>query len=307
MVYDEPFFLPVWLRHYGEEFGYENLYVIDDGSTDGSTGNVRAGVMRRPRGLLDENERADLVSLIQMALLRHYDVVIYTDVDELIIVDPANGMSLRRYLEAQPPFEFKNVVGFNVLHRTSREPAIDLARPIFHQRRYVQFSIRYSKPLVTRTPLRWATGFHEAWGRARHFDLNLFLFHLRTVDMAIALDRLQNRKAIQFSERSLRKGHSVHFRLPERQYLEKIGYPLDDAAFRMAETDMEVVPPLLEALLNGSIPYHAMPEPILEVPARFADALILGAPSPAPVGAPKPLVDPQELMRGALRLLPRSA
>ena len=91
------------------------------------------------------------------------------------------------------------------------------------------------------------------------------------------------------------------------QYLEKIGYPLDDAAFRAAETDTEVVPPLLEALLNGSIPYHAMPEPILEVPARFADALILGAPSPAPVGAPKPLVDPQELMRGALRLLPRSA
>jgi hypothetical protein len=35
MVFNEPVFLPIWLAYYGVELGYENLFVIDDGSNDG--------------------------------------------------------------------------------------------------------------------------------------------------------------------------------------------------------------------------------------------------------------------------------
>jgi len=36
MVFNERIFLPIWLAHYGVQFGYENLFIIDDGSNDGS-------------------------------------------------------------------------------------------------------------------------------------------------------------------------------------------------------------------------------------------------------------------------------
>ena len=96
MAFDEPFFLPLWIRHYGEAFGYENLYVIDDGSTDGSAqGLGAANVMRRPRVPFDDQERADLISLIEIELLRTNDAVVYTDTDEFIIADPSTGKTLR--------------------------------------------------------------------------------------------------------------------------------------------------------------------------------------------------------------------
>ncbi len=62
----------------GACFGPENLFVIDDGSTDDSTCNllIRNLVVKK-RALLDEDGRAAPANHVHEALLGIYDVVIY--------------------------------------------------------------------------------------------------------------------------------------------------------------------------------------------------------------------------------------
>ncbi|MGI4940925.1 MAG: glycosyltransferase family 2 protein, partial [Janthinobacterium lividum] len=63
MVWNEPFFLPLWLRHYGRHLGPQNCFVLDHGSDDGSTEHL-GGACRvlLPRTPLDEEKRARAVS-----------------------------------------------------------------------------------------------------------------------------------------------------------------------------------------------------------------------------------------------------
>src|SRR5262245_11380328 len=89
MAYNEAAFLPIWVNHYGSALGESNLFVIDDGSTDGSaSANGGYNYLRKGRAAFDEDDRALLVSEFHKQLLSAYDTVIFTDVDELIVVDP---------------------------------------------------------------------------------------------------------------------------------------------------------------------------------------------------------------------------
>ena len=73
--------------------------MIDDRIDDGSTDDVGlAGRLTIPRMLFDDGQRAEFVSDLQRDLLRYFDVVIYTDCDELLVPDQA-FRSLREYTE----------------------------------------------------------------------------------------------------------------------------------------------------------------------------------------------------------------
>lgn len=138
-VFNERVFLPIWLNHYGPKLGYENLFVIDDGSDDGSTLDNRIiNLIKKNRTPQDENDRAKLLSCFHAELLNYYDLVIYTDVDEIIVVDPILGLSLNKYLSVDN-YEYKNVIGLNVLHRIEKEAQIDFDKPLFEQRKFVRF------------------------------------------------------------------------------------------------------------------------------------------------------------------------
>jgi hypothetical protein len=88
MVYNEPRNLPLWTRYYGEQFGHENCWVLDHGSTDGSTDSLPCHRARLPRDPMDSLRRAQRCSAFQHFLLRVYDTVIYVDSDEFLVPDP---------------------------------------------------------------------------------------------------------------------------------------------------------------------------------------------------------------------------
>jgi hypothetical protein len=264
MVFNEAYFLPIWLSHYGRNLGYSNLFVIDDGSTDGSTSDPRIlNLATKRRSVLDEEMRSLLVSSFHKELLRFYDIVIYTDVDELIVVDPNLNVSLNEYL-CNVEFDHTAPVGMNVLHRTGMEGPISLREPLFRQRRFVEFDAAYCKPLIARVPMMWTPGFHPV--HFPIFDPHLFLFHLRSVDLGIARRRIKTLNQVRFSENAIQKGHSFHLRIQEEQYI-NLFFSTSESEYDGAHPNFEFVKQIREG--------KQVATRVARVPERFDGAVLL--------------------------------
>lgn len=199
MVYNEPDFLPIWLRHYAHQVGGRHCYVIDHGSDDGSTdSHGEVNVVRIPRSAQDDERRTHFISRFCAALLDWYDWVIHTDVDEIVLADPRSYATLTEYCAGSPP-EVVTAAGFNVHHLPESEPAVDLTRPISEQRRWVRLSGAMCKPVLIRRAVDWVPGFHCASDAPVAFD-RLFLFHLRWFDKALGLKRLAKTRAMPWAD-----------------------------------------------------------------------------------------------------------
>lgn len=267
MAYNEAFFLPIWIAHYGRQCGLENLFIIDDGSSDGSTSDLAPiQVERRARELFDEDKRAALISQRHTELLRRYDFVIYSDVDEYLVAHPDRHASLTAYA-AQLTDPWSTAIGLNIIHQRDIEAPIDLTCPILAQREAVQFDIAYCKTLLSNQPITWQPGFHTC-NRSAIYDGELFLFHGRAMDYDAAVKRITQLNAVRFSENTIRKGHSVHFRNPPERYLSEI-FPIisnvQDSGFYFA--------PDLKSALHLLKIGRRVPGRITRVPPAFHNSI----------------------------------
>jgi hypothetical protein len=188
MVYNERINLPIWIRHYSTHCPGAALFVVDHGSNDDSTRGLNGiNLVPLPRSPLDDRQRAQFVSDFQHALLRFYDVVIYTDCDEMLVADPREHVSLASFLVATRS-EVIAPTGLQLLHLPGIEPPIDLSAPILGQRSYVKFRADLCKPSITREPLHWDLGFHFC-DRMPDYRTDLYQFHLSGMDAAVARER----------------------------------------------------------------------------------------------------------------------
>ena len=206
MVYNEPDFLPIWLRYYVAQVGPTHCYVIDHGSDDGSTRDLPGvNVIRIPRSPIHEEKRCRFVSNFASSLLEWYDWVIHTDADEIVVADPALHHSLADFA-ATCEHEVITTIGCNVVHPTDEAP-IDLTLEIMSQRHWVHFLASMCKPVLTRRPIRWGAGFHRADAEPRFDDL--FLFHLRWFDRDIGARRLVRSRNQAWSDPETNWWHRV--------------------------------------------------------------------------------------------------
>ena len=157
MVYNEPCFLPLWLRHYNAQAEPRHCYVVDHGTTDGSTDRERlpAGLnlVRIPRSPQDDTRRCRFISQFCASLLVWYESVIYVDVDEILVADPALHASLADHAATCEPEAVISAIGLDVVHGVDVEPDLDWDRPVSLQRRWVRFSSAMCKPVLIRRPV----------------------------------------------------------------------------------------------------------------------------------------------------------
>jgi Methyltransferase domain len=228
MVANESVFLPIWLRYYAQFAGPEDLYVIDHDSIDGSTSGP--GFVRLPahRRQTDWAWITQVVAGHQRRLLAEYDVVVYTDVDEIVLPDPEFG-DLARYLDDFDA-DFVTCRGWEVLHDPTTEAAYDASRLVLDQRGWWYPNPAYSKPAVSSTPSPWTGGFHARTDGAVNDDPRLFLLHLHRMDFDLCRARHQQRVDRPWVAAQVRAGWGFQNRIVEpepfhRWFFEDAGWP----------------------------------------------------------------------------------
>lgn len=180
---DESEMLPRWVRYYGEQVGHENLVVVDDNTRDGSTDDLPCTVLRIPGFPPDrfEGRRIKLVSGLAQGLLNSWDVVVFTDVDEFLVPDPARHDGLVSYLHSRRDRTVMAPLALNVLHDARTEPALEPGRPVLGQRAFAKFMPVMCKPAVKRVPAPWRFASHGI-DVPYAVDPELFMVHLKFAD-----------------------------------------------------------------------------------------------------------------------------
>ena len=105
MLRNDEVFLRKWVDYYGAQLGRENLYVWFDGldqRVPDFCDGVNVEVVAHIEGNVREGDRGRIAFLSAKAaeLFFRYDLVIGTDVDEFLVVDPALGVGLADFLSS---------------------------------------------------------------------------------------------------------------------------------------------------------------------------------------------------------------
>ena len=247
MVWNEAERLPRWIAHYGAALGRENLFVLDDGSDDGSTADLGpANVIRHARRPFDERARAEQLSRFATERLADYRTVVVCDVDELLI--PFDGAPLAQALEAAAP-EVVTAIGLDVMHKLDSEEPLHAEEPLLAQRRHARLNPTYCKPLVTRAPIRWRPGLHFS-DHPIAFS-GLLLLHLRYADLASGLARLAQLRQVEVLDQDV---FSTHWRGEDAAFTSVLERADTAAYAELTRADIDVWEALLSARLEGSPP-----------------------------------------------------
>jgi len=233
---NEEVFLPIWLEYYRRHFRSCDIYVIDHDSTSSAVYDsisftkrwTDVSVVQVHNDLsFSHNWLAGVVAAFQQFLLRSYEMVLFTEIDEIVTPDPALGMDMEKYFDfiASKPWNYAKLIGHEVIHHVKAgEPAIDLRldrRPLLGQRKWWAPSYLYSKPLLSRVPLEWHIGFHDVFNRPAFpfVGTPLHLLHLHRLDFELCKKRHESNLRRKWDEQDLQKGAGFQNRITDEAEL----------------------------------------------------------------------------------------
>ena len=188
MVRNDERFLRKWVEYYSACLGAENLYVFLDGldqPVPGFCSGVNCRAVDHNSCAVHEGDRLRAAFLSARAaelFASGYDMVLGTDVDEFLVVDPLLGKTLPEYLSDRNIGTSLSALGLDFGQRIGEEPDLDWSRGFLEQRHYAQIGTRYTKPSVVGRPCVWGSGFHRIKGHNFHIGKGLYLMHFGYCD-----------------------------------------------------------------------------------------------------------------------------
>lgn len=186
MVYDDDLYLQIWLSYWERFVPRSSLYVLIHADYEHyeelAKGCNTIRIARPPMQSSSEIDRWKMLSRLASGLTYMFDRVIYTDVDEVIALDPEVGDDPIEHILGRPepvisPF------GVDVVEAVELNlPPIDITKPILSQRRFIAPTPMYSKPCIISEEIDWASGGHYSNKPDVYLSDALTLFHLRLFD-----------------------------------------------------------------------------------------------------------------------------
>ena len=179
--YNDNMFLKTWTEYYGKLLGYDNVYVIDHGSTTDIKNNINPNVniIKIPRGLCDHINISNYCSYFQRFLLTQYEWVIHNDCDEFLIFENDLVETLSNF--SNEKFIFTPNTSFDIVQNNLKEKNINWEIPILNQREWMYNNPHYIKPSISNTEITWGPGFHRCFEKTKSLD-SVLLIHLKFID-----------------------------------------------------------------------------------------------------------------------------
>lgn len=259
-------FLQKWVEYYGAQLGRENLYVYFDGEDQeipDFCAEVHTQKVPKMQGdvVSTERQRSRFISSRAAELFEGgAQMVIATDADEFLVVDPALKVGLRDFLSTLPEHSCHSGLGVDVLQHLSTEGKIDFSKPFLSQRHRGWLYSRYTKPSVITRPSVWGGGCHRVKGQNFHIAKGLYLFHFGGVD-------LEYLREISVDEARVANGWTRH-QLKRQRAIEKVG--------RVAAGDWDSLVKLMRRMQTLCRPVFALNKPttfglkfVARIPERF--------------------------------------
>lgn len=179
-AYNEGEMLLYWENYYAKMVGHENLYVLDNASTDGSVAllNPKTTVIHMPPGPVDHVHFAQAQGYFQRFLLLKYDWVVKTDTDELIVLEG----DLVETLERLPRGTYYPEAVVETVHHVDSEPDFDWSGGVYAQRKHhVDGTNLLIRPIISSEPTSWSAGNHNCFEPSEQLP-GLWLVHLKYFD-----------------------------------------------------------------------------------------------------------------------------
>ena len=270
MVRNDEFYLRKWVEYYGAQLGRDNLRIFFDGE-DQRVPDFCEGVetMLRPReaGNVARSDKGRIDFLSSRAALlfeQGYDLVIGTDVDEFLVVDPALSLTLPTYLSQRDIKVSLSAMGVDVGQHLRLEAPIDASRQLLTQRSYAYLSSRYTKASVIAMPVRWGSGFHRVKRHNFHIAKDLYLFHLGGFDYEMMKRQLCNSDLLNagWEKHLQRRAKTIHI---------VTGKKARDWAKTMPH--MRFVQQWVRQLFAWNKPWNPIVKVVVLIPDRFKNVL----------------------------------
>jgi hypothetical protein len=176
------FFLDKWIEYYTNIFKPEELLIVYSNVTSFDVYSYLKSKNCDKISVIEVNsttdsfiQRNETFNETQILLLKTNDVVVYSDVDELIF-HPYLRELLDNFMTP-----YMTTKGFEIIH-SEIEPTFDPAEPILKQREYGIYSSWYNKPLIVSKELYWEEGKHNK-NTPPIFYNNLLLIHINKIDI----------------------------------------------------------------------------------------------------------------------------
>ena len=265
MCRNDSFFSERWISYYGRRLGYKNLYLFIDGIDQRLP--LRAEKINcfqishiKFNRLKADRSRAKRISDFAKKLHKKYDVVLATDIDEFLVIDPNTGLKLKEYLSKNFISSSLSALGIDVAQHPTFEKSIDKNKPFLSQRKYAFVSDRYTKPIISLEPLNWGSGFHTVKGKDFTIDPNLFLFHFGLVDIKILKKKHKDNELIYL-------GWNNHFKRRYKLY-EKIKNQIPVEADQLFEKAREYFKKNRKLIAWNKPSSLKIPD-LIKIPKRF--------------------------------------
>ncbi len=188
IVRNEPFFLQIWMKHYRRYFSDDDIYILDNETSDGSTDNYKNVQVIKSGHSFKVSWLKNTVQEFQRTLLRKYDYVLFSESDEIVF--PINANSFEGFILSTGEKQTYRCSGWEIVQID--DPDIDRNKPLVSQRKKCYKSNMYSKSLLTKEPLFYSIGFHTSSHKGK-IDEELILLHLHKIDVKLSLERNKHR------------------------------------------------------------------------------------------------------------------